>query len=280
MRPPELAKLVAICAMDAPVLVVEDYDGTLAPIVDDPARAVPHPRALGTLANLTEVAKVAIISGRPADFVVTQIGTLSLSIDVVGMYGRQIARDGLVITHPDAERDRDNIALALARAVDQLQPLGVDIEDKDGLGVGLHVRKVAAQAHGAFGVASDWATEVGNELGLRVELGRQVVELTGAADFDKGNALLDLVEIEAPGAVVVMGDDRGDIPAFAAVRRLRDVGTTAYGIAVDSSELDPQVRAAADIVIPSIDAGLDFLDRLDHELRGLRRARNVGIGLA
>ena len=279
MRPPELAKLVASRAIDAPVLVVEDYDGTLAPIVDDPLQARPHPRALATLANLTEVAKVAIISGRPADFVVTQIGTLSLSIDVVGMYGRQIARDGLVITHPDAERDRDNIALALARAVDQLQPLGVDIEDKDGLGVGLHVRKVAAQAHGAFGVASDWATEVGNELGLRVELGRQVVELTGAADFDKGNALLDLVEIEAPGAVVVMGDDRGDIPAFAAVRRLRDVGTTAYGIAVDSSELDPQVRAAADIVIPSIDAGLDFLDRLDHELRGLRRARNVGIGL-
>jgi len=280
VRPPELAKLVASRAIDAPVLVVEDYDGTLAPIVDDPLQARPHPRALATLANLTEVAKVAIISGRPADFVVTQIGTLSLSIDVVGMYGRQIARDGLVITHPDAERDRDNIALALARAVDQLQPLGVDIEDKDGLGVGLHVRKVAAQAHGAFGVASDWATEVGNELGLRVELGRQVVELTGAADFDKGNALLDLVEIEAPGAVVVMGDDRGDIPAFAAVRRLRDVGTTAYGIAVDSSELDPQVRAAADIVIPSIDAGLDFLDRLDHELRGLRRARNVGIGLA
>jgi len=267
VRTGELARLLAIGAGDAELLVVVDYDGTLAPIVDDPARAVPHPRALTTLANLSEVATVAIVSGRPAEFVVQQIGTLSRAIDVVGMYGRQVAHDGVIITHEAAERDRETIAVALAKAIDELAPLGVRVEDKHGLGVGLHVREIGTHAMGAYGLAHDWAAETARSLGLHVETGRQVVELTGAARFDKGQVLLDLVEIGNPGAVVVIGDDRGDIPAFAATRILREAQMAAYGVAVASPELDPAVRDHADLLVASIDAGLDFLDQLDDELR-------------
>lgn len=35
-----------------PLLIASDYDGTLAPIVDDPASAVPDPRALDSFLRL------------------------------------------------------------------------------------------------------------------------------------------------------------------------------------------------------------------------------------
>lgn len=54
-------------AAQAPVLIVaSDYDGTLAPIVDDPDQAEIHREALVALKSLAETSQtqVAIISGR------------------------------------------------------------------------------------------------------------------------------------------------------------------------------------------------------------------------
>ena len=44
-----------------------DYDGVLAPIVEDPERSPPHPRAVPALARLAPlVGSIVIITGRPA----------------------------------------------------------------------------------------------------------------------------------------------------------------------------------------------------------------------
>ena len=44
-----------------------DFDGTLAPIVDDPEQAHIHPEAAEVLVDLAaEIAAVAVIIGRPA----------------------------------------------------------------------------------------------------------------------------------------------------------------------------------------------------------------------
>jgi len=48
------------------LVVASDYDGTLSPIVEDPAAAVPLDAALGTLFEISEspTARVVIVSGR------------------------------------------------------------------------------------------------------------------------------------------------------------------------------------------------------------------------
>ena len=57
----------AIVARAARTVVGLDFDGTLAPIVDDPERAHIHPDAAAVLADLApEVAAIAVVTGRPA----------------------------------------------------------------------------------------------------------------------------------------------------------------------------------------------------------------------
>ncbi|HVH94560.1 MAG TPA: trehalose-phosphatase, partial [Nocardioidaceae bacterium] len=78
------------------VVVGLDFDGTLSPIVDDPARAVIHPDGPRTLGDLAaKVRAVAIITGRPARQVV-ELGGLDAVADelpddarllVMGQYG-------------------------------------------------------------------------------------------------------------------------------------------------------------------------------------------------
>src|SRR4029077_2649242 len=47
------------------VLIVTDYDGTIAPIVADPARALPMPEVVEHLTALVPLVKaVAVLSGR------------------------------------------------------------------------------------------------------------------------------------------------------------------------------------------------------------------------
>jgi len=55
--------------------VFTDYDGTLAPIVDDPERAEPLPGAVDALARLARrYARVGVISGRPGAWLAARLG--------------------------------------------------------------------------------------------------------------------------------------------------------------------------------------------------------------
>ncbi|MBO0816490.1 MAG: trehalose-phosphatase, partial [Actinobacteria bacterium] len=72
-------------------LVASDYDGTLAPIVDDPAKAVPAPGAVAALTRLAaRVGTVAVITGRPAADAVSLGGLAEVpGLLVLGDYGAQ-----------------------------------------------------------------------------------------------------------------------------------------------------------------------------------------------
>ena len=64
--PADLDAALAEFAARRPLLVASDYDGVLAPLVDDPSAAVPEPgvaEALGRLAAVHGVT-VALVSGR------------------------------------------------------------------------------------------------------------------------------------------------------------------------------------------------------------------------
>jgi trehalose 6-phosphate phosphatase len=63
-------------------------------------------------------------------------------------------------------------------------------------------------------------------------------------------------------AVVVVGDDVGDLPAFAAVAGLEAEGHDGLRVAVRSAEVPPDLLAAADLVLEGPAGVLDFLRRL------------------
>jgi trehalose 6-phosphate phosphatase len=92
------------------------------------------------------------------------------------------------------------------------------------------------------------AEELAARLGLDVHPGRNVLEFR-LPGYDKGDALRRLVECTAPSGVLYAGDDKGDLPAFAAIEQFRREGTPAWGIAATSDESPPELAGAADVTV-------------------------------
>src|ERR1700731_446217 len=97
------ACLAAMSADPGHALVATDYDGTLAPIVDDPAAAVPAPGAVAALAMLAgRAGTVAVITGRDATDAVC-LGSLADVPGLIGLghYGAQRWQDGVLSEPPE-----------------------------------------------------------------------------------------------------------------------------------------------------------------------------------
>ncbi len=241
------AGLVAVVADLANALIATDYDGTLAPIVDDPAAATAAPGAADALARLgTRVGTVAIITGRPAAEAVALGGFAEVpGLIVLGHYGAERWQDGSVTAAPVPE----GVAAARRALPGLLTEAGADdgtrLEDK-GNAMAVHTRRAADPEAELARLREPLAT-LAAAVGLTVEPGRYVLELRPPG-IDKGAALRALVRERAARAVVFCGDDLGDLTAFAAIRDLRADGVP--GCAVGSrSEESPQVAAAADLVV-------------------------------
>src|SRR5690606_19836336 len=85
----ELADLLALLTRDPPgSALLLDFDGTLAPIVDDPATsAMPDPIA-GVVEDLShQLGVVAVVSGRPAAFLGERVRLPR--VQRLGLYGLQ-----------------------------------------------------------------------------------------------------------------------------------------------------------------------------------------------
>ena len=68
--------------------VMVDFDGTLAPIVTDPASARAVPGAARTLGALTRsFGTVAVVSGRPAEFLARRLRSAGAGVRLFGLYG-------------------------------------------------------------------------------------------------------------------------------------------------------------------------------------------------
>ena len=106
----------ALVRAAASTIVGLDFDGTLSPIVDDPAAAHIHPEASDVLVALAEqVAAVAVITGRPArqaldlgglEEVGSAVGDAGKELYLFGQYGneRWTSTDRRVISPAPAAR--------------------------------------------------------------------------------------------------------------------------------------------------------------------------------
>jgi len=260
------AGLGAVIAAPARALVGLDFDGTLAPIVEDPAAARAAPPTTAALASLASVAgTVAIITGRPAADAAEFAGLGPASgVLVLGHYGSQrweagrlsspAPPPGLAVVRADLPG-----VLAAAGASD-----GVFVEDK-GYAVAVHTRR-AAHPQQELDRLSPALTELAARTGLHGEPGRFVLELRPAG-YDKGMALRELVKERSAGAVLFCGDDLGDRPAFAAVRQLRAQGIPGLTVCSGSEEV-PDLASEADLVVAGPAAVTGLLHDLARALAG------------
>ncbi|MBW3668781.1 MAG: trehalose-phosphatase [Actinobacteria bacterium] len=236
--------------------ILTDFDGTLAPVVDDPAAARPLAGAVDVLHELARrYRRVAVVSGRPAAFLAARLRLAQApDLFVAGLYGMEYAEGEAVTTHPRATEWRA-VVETIAREAEEQAPEGVHIERK-GLSVTLHYR--TAPEFGAWVRA--WCEQTAARTGLVVHPARMSDELRPAVEVDKGTVVAELAQ--GLSAVCFLGDDIGDLPAFEALDRLRADGVTTLKVAVSSAEAPGPLVAAADIVVDGPVAALALLRKL------------------
>ncbi|MER7623508.1 trehalose-phosphatase [Streptomyces sp. NPDC126503] len=257
--------LAALLARPEQAVVALDFDGTLAEIVPDPEQARAHPGAVAALAALApRIASVVVVTGRPAGVAVRYGGFAGVPgldrLVVLGHYGaeRWDAATGTVTAaapHPGVAAVRAELPGFLDRH--GAWP-GVWIEEK-GRAVAVHTRR-ATDPEGAFEALKGPLGDLAARHGLVLEPGRMVLELRPPG-MDKGVALASYLRETDAGSVLYAGDDLGDLPAFAAVEKLRADGTPGVLVCSGSSEV-PALADRADLAVPGPSGVVDFLTDL------------------
>lgn len=233
-----------------------DFDGTLSPIVSDPASAAPHPDAATLLARLSERwGRVVVVSGRPVSYLLSHLSAAGRT-RLYGLYGLEQASAGSGDTRVDPEAEAWRRAVAEAAEVAEREaPAGIHVERK-GLTVTIHYRNAPERA----GWVEQLAAEMGERTGLAAHSGKMSVELRPPVQVDKGTVVRDLAS--GLTAVFFAGDDLGDLPAFAELRRLRAAGVTTLSMASGGDETPAEVLDAADVVVEGPDGVVQALEEL------------------
>jgi trehalose 6-phosphate phosphatase len=231
-----------------------DYDGTLAPIVEDPDQAVPLPGAAAALAQVARrLGRVAVISGRPVAWLQRQLAD-AVGVELAGLYGLERLRHGTIVEAAEAGRWRQAIEAVAVAAAAEL-PGAVRVERK-GLAVTLHARTTPEYED----TIVVWADTQAGRTGLAAHRGRRSVELRPPVPVDKGTVVAELGR--GYGAVCFIGDDRGDLAAFDALARLAGAGARTVRVAVASDEAPEELLATADLVVDGPSGVLDLLHQL------------------
>jgi trehalose 6-phosphate phosphatase len=282
-------RVAPLVAAPGPLLVVSDFDGTLAPISWDPgadtsggAQIVPAARrALRALAGLGHTldgrVRVAVLSGRSAADVAARV-----RVGGVVYLGNHGLEKGQLVRRGRADRvsvailpgfaGHSERAVAVARSVAERlgRPAWLFLEEK-GPSVAFHWR--GAPDEDAAGRAVDAAVAAaiasGQARGFERLEGRRIIEIRPSNAGAKGEAIRRLLDAENPGAVLVLGDDRSDAEAFAAAAEARATGRVVASLAVavhGAHETPAEILAAADLMLASPREAARLLSVLATEL--------------
>lgn len=226
-----------------------DFDGVLADIVPEPNGARPRAGLPELLVALHDrLGRVAVVSGRPLDFIA---GMIPDPIDLVGLYGLEWRTGGVTGTLTEAEPFRVVVGKLVEEAVERF---GAAVVEPKGLSLTIHYRGDAALA----GPMREWAIDHAEHTGMEWRSAKRSYELHPPLTCDKGTAIVELAEGLDP--VVYVGDDLGDLPAFDGLDRLAAGGVDAVRVAVASSETPTSLLRRADLTVDGT-AGAEALLR-------------------
>jgi trehalose 6-phosphate phosphatase len=249
------------------ILVVADFDGTLAEGSRDPGAAVIVPLARRALRRLARVAgerpdrvAVAILTGRTAADVAARVRVGGIAyLGDHGLQAGSFPRGGdparLVTTFRAGHDDSHEPAELLATRVPDVlgRPDWLFVERK-GPSVAFHVRQAEDRAAARAAVEAA-IVEVDRDLPpheLAHYRGRLVVDLRPRSAGGKREAVEGLLAELRPAAAVAFGDDLSDADGFAVLHEALGSGTldAALAAAVTGPHGMPdEVRDAADIVL-------------------------------
>jgi trehalose 6-phosphate phosphatase len=261
LPPPPMARLAAAESL----LLGCDFDGTLAPIEQEPTDARMPRSARESLSRMARLpgTTVAILSGRT----LTDLAPIAAipGAWLVGYHGAEIRRPGAeeIFRTYTGTRESTLAEHLASRVLDFARHTpGVRVESKPA-GVILHWRD-NGRSEAPLGIALlERALETMSGPRIRLVRGRCLLEIS-AAGADKGWALAAVrAEIEPPPALTCyLGDDRSDEDAFRAIK------PDGIGILVadDSSRSERPGPTAADFILP----GPEAVDAFLRELASLR----------
>lgn len=253
------ADLLRPLAETARTGLITDVDGTISPIVDDPAAASVTPRSRELLTALqSQLTLVAAVSGRAAADVYQRVGVPGLV--ALGNHGLERWTGDQAEAVPQVAAFRPALEDALTD-IRQLDIDGLFLEDK-GVTLSVHYRRAAdpQAVRARFGPE---VAAIAARHGLAYFEGRMIFELRPPVDINKGTAFRQLVQDYQLAAAVFIGDDTTDVDAMRMARQLRDAGSCyclAFGVVSDGTP--DSVRDAADWLldgIPDVEAFLAWL---------------------
>jgi trehalose-phosphatase len=288
--PPAIAAAIeSLVAAPWPLLVILDFDGTLAAGSRDPAAAAIDPVAQRALRRLASIAArqpervvPVVLTGRTVADVAARVGVGGLTY--LGDHGLQagrmprggrvralrVATDAAFDGHRDpAERLATGVADALGA------PSWLFVERK-GPSVAFHVRQAddvaAARAAVLSAIATVEAREGLVDHGLAHYRGRSVVDLRPESAGGKREAVERLLATHRPGAAVVLGDELSDVDAFEAVVAARTGGIVGITVAVHGAgaSAPAELLAHADLAVATARDVGRFLGALGAALAGTR----------
>lgn len=196
-----------------------DYDGTLAPIVDDPSTAMPHPDVPDLLDDLAPKYPLWIVTGRDLNQLAS---LLQKPLPAIGLHGAQKGVIGQSVEPLMPEKAVD----AIARLRSTLPDVdGVEVEDKS-QAFAVHYRKAEDDVDTRHRLQA-WVDTIPDF--LDAIWGKKVVELR-AQGLTKGTAVRRIAVDHPERTPVYLGDDVTDEDAFEALHDLdRDVITVKVG---------------------------------------------------
>jgi trehalose 6-phosphate phosphatase len=198
------------------LLVALDFDGTLAPEVDDPEKARALPEAHAAVLRLMKLpgTRIALISGRSLESL-EQVSDLPDTALLVGSHGVEIrldSADDAVSLDTQEIRSVNVLEDVLGQVADAYDQ--VWLEPKPA-GFALHTR--LATEHNSRVAHLEALTEAHAEVdNLTVRHGKNVLEFS-VRSTTKGEAVEHLREYTHATAVFYAGDDVTDEDAFAAL---------------------------------------------------------------
>ena len=264
-----------IDALNRQPLLALDFDGTLAPIVAQPADAAIDPRVPPLLAPLQGRLPVAIVSGRGLDDLAPRVPLPGLVL--IGNHGNEWAEDGDVGAGERAgdEAEEDAAAAAGRRAQQRQvvldwaagleQPLGAlgpgIVFERKLLSLSLHYRHAPEP-----GQAREALLRLVGGLKPEPEIidGKFVLNLMAPGLVTKFEAVAELQRRRRAGTVIFVGDDVTDervferAPADWLTVRVWDDEANAAGTA-----------SAARAFVQRVDGVIELLERLGRLLRNL-----------
>jgi len=196
-------------------LLLLDYDGTLVPLIKDPAKAIPDKKLMGLLKKLTAKSGVtlSIISGRDYTFMDKYFG--SSDIELIAEHGSFYKENKFWVKAFSQSDDWKKEIYPIMQKITDKTP-GSCIEEKNSAIV-WHYKK-----------CDDWLADlrehqlinllvsVCTKNNLHLMRGNKIVEVM-VSELDKGNAAKRLLNKKSWDFILAMGDDTTDENLFAAL---------------------------------------------------------------